>query len=324
MAQDESEKRMPDDIKGKGIATHSNNLSPSPTSQDDRSDSTQIGAPAGPGSIMSRLGASASKLTEDMIMQRPGGAQIIANALSSGKAESSGAAKGASVQEAASYKSRADPATYDRAFKSTRSREQSASDESNFSSFLDETGVLKIAETGHIENHTYEQDQGLDSEKDPQALAIMETDGMGVVSLLNSGYDEADEIIPPLTDDEKVALRSRLFDDSDNSRGFSLLRGRWQDVLNFFPDFESNSNSSTRGVAGLLGTSDLEEARHIWVSQWQCVLSSYTDEVWGDLGPLVNVAREELDNLLEPLEDLPSKPKALHRLQQILKHVRGM
>ncbi|KAI1446471.1 hypothetical protein F5Y02DRAFT_383035 [Annulohypoxylon stygium] len=322
MVQDKSKEGIPD-IKGKGIATHPSNLSSSPTSQDDRSDSTQIGAPTSSGSIISRLGASASKLTENMIIRRPGGAQL-ADALSSGKAESSGTAKGASVQEAASYKSRAGPATFDRAFKSTRSQEQLASDESNFSSFLDGTGVPEITDSGHIEDHTYEQDHGLDLVKNPQASAIMATDGMGVVSLLNSGYDEVDEIIPSLTDDEKVALRSRLFDDSDNLKGFSLLGGRWQDVLNFFPDFESSSNNSTGGVADLLGTSDLEEARRIWVSQWQCVLSSYTDEVWGDLGPLVNVAREELDSLPETFEEIPSKPKALHRLQQILKHVRGM
>ncbi|KAI1214030.1 uncharacterized protein F4807DRAFT_406418 [Annulohypoxylon truncatum] len=319
MVQDNREQGMPDS-KGKGIATHQSNLSPSSTSQDGCSGSAQVGAHKS--SIMSRLSASASKLAEDMIIRYPNGAQV-ADVLPSGKAESSGTVEAGRMQEALSYKSRTDPATSGGMFKSTRSQEQLTSDESNFSSFLDGTTMPEMMEAGNIEKHTREQGYGPVSKQIPQNPAILSTDGIDVVNLLDSGYDEVDEAVTPLPDDEKIALRYHLFDDSGNSRRFPSQRGRWEDTLNFFPDFKADSNSSQE-LADLLGTPDPGEARHVWISQWQCVLSSYTDEVWGDLSPLVNVAREELDSLSGPFEDLPSKPKALRRLQQILKHVRGM
>ncbi|KAI2463667.1 hypothetical protein F4781DRAFT_415914 [Annulohypoxylon bovei var. microspora] len=324
MVQDNSEQGMPEDIKGKGTATHRSNLLSSTTGQDDRPDSTQAGAHTT--SIMSRLGASASKLTEDMVLRYPRSTQV-ADALPSGKAESSRAAKAGSIQEASSYKNHPPPATFGGTFKSTRLQGQSISDESSFSSFLDGTSVLEVTGPGNIERHAYEQ--GYEEGYDPkprqisQTSVIMATDGMDVVNLLDSQYDEVDETDIPLTDDEQVALRYHLFEDDGNSTDSSSLRKGWEDVLNFFPDFKWNSNGPQE-LADLLGTSDLDEARRVWINQWQCVLSSYTDEVWGDLSPLVNVAREELSSLTEPLEALPSKPKALRRLQQILTHVRGM
>ena len=75
-----------------------------------------------------------------------------------------------------------------------------------------------------------------------------------------------------------------------------------------------------------LGTSEPQEAREIWVTHWQDVFSSYTDEVWGNLSDLVGEAREELQALSTSRgeeEARPPESRALRRLQQILSHVRG-
>ncbi|KAI1459420.1 hypothetical protein F4805DRAFT_421507 [Annulohypoxylon moriforme] len=320
MAEGNNEQGISEDSKGKGIAIRQGNSSSSRNGQNGHLDSAQVGKHNT--SIMSRLGASASKLTEDMILRYPSSTQV-AHALPSSKAESSGASKPGSVEEAPSYKSRTEPIIFGGTFKSTQSQGQPTSDESNFSSFLDRSTRLEMTEPDNVEDHAYERGYDTGSRQIPQASVIMATDGMGVVSLLNSGYDEVDETATLLTDDERVALRQHLFENDGHLRRSARQGGLWKDVLNFFPDFSANSNS-TQELADLLGTSDQEEARRIWISQWQCVLSSYTDEVWGDLSPLVNVAREELDSLSKTIEDLPSKPKALRRLQQVLNHVRGM
>ncbi|KAI0882691.1 uncharacterized protein GGS22DRAFT_168519 [Annulohypoxylon maeteangense] len=320
MVKDNNEQGMPEDIKGKGIAIHPNNLSSSSAHRDGRSDSAQVGNHKT--SIMSRIGASASKLTGDMVLRHPSSTQI-ARALPSSKAESSGATEARSIQEASPYKNCTNPTNFGGTFKSTQSQGQPASHESSFSSFLVKTSVPDMIEPSNVESHAYRRGYDSESRQVPQTSAIAATDGMCVASLLDTGYDEVDETVAPLTDDERVSLRYHLFEDDSDLKPFSSQRGQWKDILNFFPDFSANSNS-TQELAELLGLSDPEEARRIWTNQWQCVLSSYTDEVWGHLSPLVNVAREELSSLSKPAEDLPLKPKALHRLQQILSHVRGM
>ncbi|KAI1104142.1 hypothetical protein F4804DRAFT_307940 [Jackrogersella minutella] len=319
MVKDNSKKGVPKDTKGKGIATHLDNISFSTAGEDVHSDSAEdiIHTP----SIISRLGASASKLTNDMILRYPSRAQV-ADTLPLGKAESSGASEVLGMQEVSTYKDHHTLATVGGTFKSTQSHEQSTSEEANFSSFLDGTSLLEATQPGHIESHGYEQNYGTESRHTSQATKIMPTDGMDVVSLLDSGYDGSEEINMPLTDGEQVALRYRLFENDETLR-HPLQREQWEDVLNFFPDFKSTGNG-IQAYADLLGTSDLEEARSIWINQWQHVLSSYTDEVWGDLSPLVDVAREELSSLSKPREASPSRPKALRRLQQILTQVRGI
>ena len=68
-------------------------------------------------------------------------------------------------------------------------------------------------------------------------------------------------------------------------------------------------------------TSEPSAARHAWMEQWGDVLTRYTDEVWGDLLPLVKEARREV----EDIENDPAtteQPKALRRLGAILGHLR--
>ncbi|KAI0140168.1 hypothetical protein F4776DRAFT_615768 [Hypoxylon sp. NC0597] len=312
-----SERQISEDDKGKGVATQLDNLSPSSAWENGRRGSVDGASP--PVSVTSRLGASASRLAGNML-RHPNSAHI-ADALPSSKAESSGAARGGVVNETSTYKCGLTPAPFDGTFKATQTRGQHTPGELNFSSFLDSTRTLDLMEPANLDRQGHEQSDDLQLGRMSQNAAIMVTDGMDVVDLLDSGYDQVEDTPVFLTDDERIALRHRLFESGETSRHPSP-REQWEDILNFFPEIKSNGNG-IQEYANLLGTSDPEEARNIWINQWQHVLSSYTDEVWGDLSPLVKMAREELTSLSKSREASPSKPKALRRLQQILYHVRG-
>lgn len=66
-------------------------------------------------------------------------------------------------------------------------------------------------------------------------------------------------------------------------------------------------------------------ARQIWMEQWEGVLLRYTDEVWGNLLPLVVEAREEIKVIKEDcLGATMEQSKALRRLRLVLDHVRKL
>ncbi|KAI1407475.1 hypothetical protein F5Y13DRAFT_174712 [Hypoxylon sp. FL1857] len=310
------EKNVPKDGKGKGVATQLDISSPSSAGQNGHPGFVEAASLTT--SVISRLGASASQLADNML-RHPSSAHI-ADALPSSKAESSRAAQGGGGSEASTYKSAPTPATFDGTFRSTE-RGRYTPGESNFSSFLDSTSMLEDMEPRNLDKQDHEQGNDLEPGQMSRGAVIMADDGMDVVDFLDSRYGEVEDTAVSLTDDERVALRYRLFENGATSKHFSQ-RNQWEDILNFFPDMKPDSNG-IQEYADLLGTSDLEEARSIWINQWQSVLSSYTDEVWGDLSPLVNAARGELASLSGSREASPSKPKALRRLQQILHHVRG-
>jgi hypothetical protein len=154
-----------------------------------------------------------------------------------------------------------------------------------------------------------------------------ETDGVDVVRLLDAGYEEVTqpELEIPLTSKEAMALRRALFGEGAGSRNTDSKTG-WEDILNFVPDYVSNGSSGLgyRDVSQHLGVKNQAEAKEIWVQQWQNVLSSYTNEVWGDLGGLVEEARKEIQELRSDglRAATPSEVKAVHRLRQILVHIR--
>ncbi|OTB01497.1 hypothetical protein M426DRAFT_323388 [Hypoxylon sp. CI-4A] len=321
MEQDNHTKETRKDSKGKGVTTNSSGTISSLADQDGHSSVTETNSPST--SLISRLGASASKLADNMI-RRPPDATYLSDSLSPGKAgpsQQAGSGSGsASANESSTYKSGVPLAPSNGSFKSMLAQERHDSGESNFSSFLDSTNTLgKQDFADNVERYGYDPEM----RQTPRDSVIMATDGMDVVGLLSSGYDEVEEASMSLQDNEEAALRHRLFEASQ-TLGPPTQKGQWEDALNFFPDSKSGSNG-LQEYAELLGISDLEEAKKIWVDQWQRVLSSYTDEVWGDLSPLVHQAQEELQDLSNPHEGDPSsKPKALRRLQQILSHLGGI
>lgn len=146
-------------------------------------------------------------------------------------------------------------------------------------------------------------------------------DGSDVVNLLSMPDDDMDFGLEDdsLSPDEAERLRAALFSSHAPSP-----RSGWDALLDFVPSFISRPEESS-GRLQYTGTRDPVAARDTWLQQWDDVLSSYTDEVWGDLGPLVTAARAEVDELAhETSPGLPSgETKALDRLRLILAHVRG-
>ncbi|KAF7544776.1 hypothetical protein G7Z17_g9683 [Cylindrodendrum hubeiense] len=152
-------------------------------------------------------------------------------------------------------------------------------------------------------------------------------DGAAVVNLLDGPSDELDAVLigahSDAADDDDLSpeaaakLREALFNSTH-------LESRWDDMLNFTPDF-LQPGASAEDAQLHLGTRDLNEARRVWLHQWSDVLSSYTDQVWGDLEPLAAEARREVEELAssEAIPDRTPETKALDRLRQILAHVRG-
>lgn len=62
-----------------------------------------------------------------------------------------------------------------------------------------------------------------------------------------------------------------------------------------------------------------EEERKGWLADWEDVLSGYSDQVWGDMLPVVKAAKSELEEARNGTASLD--PKTIARLKMILGHV---
>lgn len=157
---------------------------------------------------------------------------------------------------------------------------------------------------------------------------IADSDGLEVVKLLDHGYSEvmlADPAVP-LTKDQELRLRQALFREGSSADDTGKYASDWSNLLNFVPEYISNGTSGWgyRELSGHMGTPDTMEASEIWAEQWGDVLSRYTEEVWGDLGALVQEAKQEAGRIKSHEGDVgPSGPKAILRLRQILSHIRN-
>ena len=153
------------------------------------------------------------------------------------------------------------------------------------------------------------------------------TDGAAVADILSQpeaysmlpAVEEQDEIISP---DVDANIRAALFNTGSSGRL------PWDHLLNFTPSFISAPDSSEQPEkyqaerAAHLGAVDQGEVAEMWLRGWSDVLSSYTDEVWGDLGALVQAAKHEVEELSTDGTGRTETP-ALSRLKMILGHVRG-
>jgi len=68
-----------------------------------------------------------------------------------------------------------------------------------------------------------------------------------------------------------------------------------------------------------LGILPSEDEREVWLSDWEDVLSGYSDQVWGDMLTAVRAAKSELEDVRTGSASLDSKTIA--RLKMILGHV---
>ncbi|GKT39945.1 uncharacterized protein ColSpa_00126 [Colletotrichum spaethianum] len=150
-------------------------------------------------------------------------------------------------------------------------------------------------------------------------------DGQQVIDLLTApgelaDFQDIDDSLQTfISQEEEDSLRKALF----SGRGDGPT-SNWTPLLDFQPDFLQGGE-----VTELLqhfGVADLRQARAMWMDSWNDVLASYTDQVWGDLGPLAREAQREIQEAREQGTTATMDPggmQALQRLRQILAHVRG-
>lgn len=304
--------------KGKGLAT----------GDTDQDATTQVDQD----SVISRLGQSAAGLSRSVFQGTPA-ANDLANVATSGKpgaasssnkpvawAESSSAAAGLSSANSGS-------------FRSTQADAHVAAEEAAFSDFLDNTSVLVHTEPVGFEKSwqaatsSVPKSTGYGPPRDLTLSSVgeqEERDGMDVVHLLS----QADEQLPENDEDIKISepelrsLRQALFEDGTAQ----ISASDWNNILNFVPDFLRGEDGRVDPVESShmqLGVVDNAEAGELWLQEWNRVLTSYADEVWGDLGDLVREARAEVEQVKTGQEGQRTDPRALRQLRSILTHVRA-
>jgi hypothetical protein len=141
-------------------------------------------------------------------------------------------------------------------------------------------------------------------------------DGEGVLNLLNEPGSAMELLDSTFSEDEVV--KWNLTDGQ-----LMVLRGM---VNELFPPGELPVAPPADHPLNLIPVAESlagDEGRQMWIEQWNGVLTRYTDEVWGDLLPLVEEAREEVQSIEDGMTDtVDGPPKALRRLGLILGHIR--
>ncbi|KAL2020177.1 hypothetical protein VTK56DRAFT_8701 [Thermocarpiscus australiensis] len=217
-----------------------------------------------------------------------------------------------------------------------QAQEHIAQEEASFSAFLDSGSSPMLTEPGGLEGawqSTSVATTGMSSapgtaELPCQSVAEQEAnDGADVVALLStrSGLGGAFDVEQPASQGDLSGLRKVLFGE-EADHGISPIS--WDNVLNFIPDYLQAAPEPRFGsedeLSMHLGTADAGEAWQTWIDQWSRVLTSYQDDVWGDLSALVEEARAEVRRIEEAKPgEKPPEPTALLRLRAILGHLRG-
>lgn len=335
--------------KGKGKATapfenDENQGQPSTNSGNGTKDSNS--------SLANRLGSSAAHLSRSLFTGRPEATDVsqlassMINKSDASVAPAPPVAGESTSSVAAGPRQAATTNSYSK-FRSSASKEvaeHAAQTEADFSAFLESTSVSIATESANLES-AWSQAQppvagagrsaGSGLAGHGSSISEQEAvDGAQVVELLAQDsvfeLDNAD-FESQISQEEMVQLRRALF--GDGLSGNDTLPQTWDRVLNFIPDFVRPDQGAVPGTVNhfkstesqaVLGMAHGPEAESIWVGQWMDVLTSYNAEVWGDLGSLVQQAREELQQLEQAKPDgVKPEARAVWRLQQILGHVRS-
>lgn len=286
-------------------------------------------------SIVSRIGKSASGLSRSIAHGTPT-ATDLADVVPSEKSETP--PRGKLVAPGESSSAVLLPNTPGKSvFRSGHTHAYTAAEESAFSEFLDNTPALVPTEPVGLEHTWHQATRGSSRpsvyghSKVPDVSSVAEQqgrDGSEVVRLLSQTDEEmpSNECHIVVSETELKSLRQALFEDGLPDQ---LSATDWNNALNFVPDFlrrdsedgevkEFSVNSYTN-----LGVTELAEAGSLWLEHWNRVLTSYTDEVWGDLGDLVKTARTEVDELKEGNNVVPTDVPAVRQLRSILTRVRA-
>lgn len=303
----------------------------------------------GTDSMLSRITNSTVGLASSMLSGTPS-SSVLAKSIAGEKGSSSTAAGSITRQGESSIPIQQD-IPKGPSFRATQAQDHAAAEEAAFADFLDSADELttpgpndlELAWQYHIPTPS-KLSTGFSSVAEQQRH-----DGEDVVSLLMQDSEQfelpEEETISP---EEMESLRRALF---GNSNGLRRQIDLLTDPMNFIPDhlrlpetehyvqlyMDKKDREATTGVRVPDGSEAIrdemdvsdaqnEEARQTfaWLEQWDGVLTSYLDEVWGDFGGLLKQARAEYEELekAEENHEPPPETKALGRLRAILGHLR--
>lgn len=283
-------------------------------------------------SIVSRLGRSVAGLSKSVLQGAPSVTDL-ASVSASGKTRASSLNRSADAQAESSSTAAASSSFRTAPFRSGQADVHAAAEEAAFSEFLDNTDVFVPTEPAApfgleeawkaSSNTTVSTDAVGSSVADQQ-----QRDGVEVVWLLS----QMDEEVPDYeaqsnsSEAEIRSLRRALFEDGSPDQ---VSASDWNNMLNFVPDFLRGQGGAHGGDGASeatfmnLGLTDTNEAGQQWLGEWNRVLTSYNDEVWGDLGDLVQQAREEVRKISTIQDGETVDATALRRLQTVLTRVRA-
>lgn len=293
-------------------------------------------------SVMARLGKSAAGLSRSVFQSTPSANELANVGGSAGKAEASSSSVHPETVAESSSTARASSSAGPGVFRSGQAGAHAAAEEAAFSEFLDSTEVFNpTTEAWSAASWKAPGSTATATATPPSEQALMqgavgssvarqqERDGVEVVHLLS----HTDEEMPPyeeeevsLSETELNSLRRALFDEGAPAQ---MSASDWNNMLNLVPDFvrgpEGSENGARRAQDSYmaLGVTDTAEAGQLWLEEWHRVLTSYTDEVWGDLADLVREARADVQQVKETRDGQMPDLTALRRLQTVITRVRA-
>ena len=155
-----------------------------------------------------------------------------------------------------------------------------------------------------------------------QDLTDQNADGAAVVALLSD---------PGFTPDKEPGSTLALEEDGGEGRNYgrpqagkrptNLVHASHQsNPLDLMPDFGDSSNAYLATEPRYQGREHLPKSSFEVAQPWIDILGRYQDEVWGDMLPLLQEAREELKTAYEDQNHLRDGP-AIRRLKMVLQHL---
>ncbi|KAG8165347.1 hypothetical protein KVR01_005622 [Diaporthe batatas] len=290
-------------------------------------------------SIVSRVGRSAVSLSQSVLHGKPK-ASDVAGLSSSGKAGPSSSSKSSALGETSFPSSTAGTSGNTGGFRSADADAHAAAGEAAFSDFLDGTPAFVATQPVGLDE-AWQRAGGRAAEAAEMpgthgapilagahsVAAQQAQDGVEVVRLLSQVTEEAPDLEqgPTISDEEMRNLRQALFEEGGSGQ---MSATDWNNMLNFVPDFllggtAGSGPGATENSHMNLGVTEPAEAGQIWLEQWNRVLTGYTDEVWGDLGSLVDEARTEVAQIKDSKDQQATSAPAVRQLRTILTRVRA-
>lgn len=282
-------------------------------------------------SVVSRLGNSAAGLARSVFQGAPS-VHDLASVSGSGKTGARSPSSRLDARAESSSTATASSSSGTASFRSEQTDAHVAAEEAAFSDFLDNTSVFVSTETTGLDkawnvassSSTSTANNG--STRDNVGLSVGEqqdSDGAEVVRLLSQMDADVPDYETQLTlsEEELRCLRRALFDDGSPDQ---VSASDWNNMLNFIPDFlRRQDGEASESSLMSLGLTNSAEAGQQWLEEWNRVLTSYNDEVWGDLGDLVQQARTEVETIRDNQKGPTPDPTALRRLRTVLTRVRA-